>query len=329
MRYLQIFVSLILLVASSVSYSQCGGPVPPVLVECDADGNLDVNIDDITAITLAKGAPSTGEDDMRDVDDDGWITVKDSRQCVAYCTLPGCVESCSRAIEDRVATAQALVTLNASNYLSRINYWAEDIVYREPVWTNTGRQELLDYLTAVFSGKAYGFPNDREVVIKNELHQTNPDGSMTYMATVEWTGSFGTEFFTQTGMSIIKFRPNEGCPYYHRDYSTEGDTWWNIPAEKQDVNLFRQVYIDRFGLTGRCFDGDGDGYTKYKNATGCRNARVGINDAGAPEDLDVDCNDFDEDIHPGSTEVPDNGIDEDCDPVTPSGSADPALQIYQ
>lgn len=168
----------------------------------------------------------------------------------------------------------------------------------------------------MFSGTAYGFPDDRQVVIKNELYRTYPDDSMTYMATVEWSGTFGTEVFTQTGMSIIKFRPEEGCPSYHRDYSTEGDTWWNNPAEKQDVNLFRQVYIDNFKLTGRCFDGDGDGYTKYVNSTGCTNP-------------DLDCNDFVAEIHPGATEVLDNGIDEDCNLTTPCGCEDPALQVYQ
>jgi hypothetical protein len=117
-------------------------------------------------------------------------------------------------------------------------------------------------------------------------------------------------------MSIIKFHPGEGCPYYHRDYSSEGDTWWNIPAEKPDVNIFRNIYIERFLLDGRCFDGDEDGYTKYGNAAGCLNPGL-------------DCNDFVPGIHPGATEILDNGIDEDCDPVTPSGSEDPALQIYR
>ena len=322
MRHLQILITIAMITLSGHSYSQCSGPVPMM---CDADGNRDVNINDIEAITLAIGT-QVESGDVRDIETDGVINVLDVRQCVTRCSLPGCAEPCDRDAdeESRVETAQALVTLNASNYLSRIKYWAEDIVHREPVWTNSGRAELLDYLSAVFSGSAYGFPADRQVEIKNELYLTHPDDSMTYMATVEWSGTFGTEFFTQTGMSIVKFSPGEGCPGYHRDYSSEGDTWWNIPAEKNDVKLFRQVYIDQFELTGRCFDVDGDGYTKYQNAIGCPNANV---DAGV--DLNVDCNDFVSEIHPGATEVPDNDIDEDCDPTTPSGSEDPALQIYQ
>jgi len=315
MRHLQILITLVLVTLSSYSYSQCGPP-PPML--CDADGNRNVNIDDIKSITLAKGTP-VALGDVRDIDGDRVITVLDARQCVARCNLPGCVEPCSRAADElsRVETAQALVTLNASNYLSRINYWAEDIVYKEPVWTNSGRAELLNYLSAVFAGTNYGFPADRQVVIKDELYNTQTDGSMTYMATVEWSGTFGTEFFTQTGMSILKFRPGEGCPNYHRDYSTEGDTWWNIPAEKPDVNSFRSVYINLFELSGRCFDDDGDGYTKYSSATGCPNSTA------------LDCNDFDPEINPGAVEIPGDGVDQDCNPVTPSGSTDPALQIYQ
>jgi hypothetical protein len=314
MRHLQILTVLVFVTLSSFSYSQCGGPVPLI---CDADGNRTINIDDITLISRAKGTP-VARGDIMDIDRDLMVTVLDARQCVARCTLPGCVEPCSRAADEtsRVETSRALVTLNASNYLSRINYWAEDVVYREPVWTNTGRAEVLDYLSAVFAGTDYGFPADRQVAVKDELYNTQPDGSMTYMATVEWSGTIGTEFFTQTGMSILKFRPGEGCPNYHRDYSTEGDTWWNIPAEKATVNVFRNVYISQFELDDRCFDDDGDGYTKYANATGCPNPGV-------------DCNDFVPGINPGALEIPDDGIDQDCNPITPSGSTDPAQQIYQ
>lgn len=228
------------------------------------------------------------------------------------------VLDCSRDADEvsRVLTAQALVTVNAANYTSLINYWAEDVVYKEPVLTNTGRQEMLDYLTAVFSGTPYGFPGDRDVEIRNELYSTAQDGSMTYMATLQWSGTFGTEFFTQTGMSIIKFRPAEGCPYYHRDYYSEGDSWWNVPAWKPVISGFRNVYISQFGLTERCFDDDGDGYTKYVEAAGC-------------PDQGLDCNDFVPEIHPGAIEWPGNGLDEDCNPLTPNGSDDPTLQMYQ
>lgn len=214
---------------------------------------------------------------------------------------PGCDPAADEAT--RLETARALLTVNAANYESVINYWAEDVIYKEPVLTNSGRQEMLDYLAGVFGGTAFGFPMDKAVTIKDELYKTYGDGSMTYLATIQWSGTFGTEFFIQTGMSIIKFRPGEGCPYYHRDYFTEGDTWWNIPIWQPEISTFRGIYISLFQLTGRCFDEDGDGYTKYSPAKGCPSAGL-------------DCNDFVPGINPGATEFPGNGIDDDCNPAT-------------
>jgi hypothetical protein len=218
------------------------------------------------------------------------------------------VPGCARASDEttRIETARALLDLNMGNYASVINYWAEDITYKEPVLTNSGRQEMLDYLEAMFGGTAYGYPNDRAVTIKDQVATTHPDGSMTYMATLEWTGTFGTGFFIQTGMSIIKFAPGEGCPSYHRDYFTEGDTWWNIPLFLPEIRTMRDIYVLLFGLGGRCFDGDGDGYSKYGVSTGCPNGGTAV----------YDCNDFVAEINPGATEIPGNGVDDDCKPIT-------------
>jgi hypothetical protein len=87
MRYLtQILITLTMIALSSYAYSQCGGPVP---IMCDADGNGVVDTDDITAIGLAKGT-TVAPGDVRDIDIDRIITVRDARQCVARCSLPGC-----------------------------------------------------------------------------------------------------------------------------------------------------------------------------------------------------------------------------------------------
>jgi hypothetical protein len=225
---------------------------------------------------------------------------------------------CDRGVTEagRLQTARDLLEVDASNYALRVNYWAEDVVYREPVFTNHGRQEMFDYLAAMFGGTAYGFPDDKVVTIKDEVYHTDVDDSMTYIATMEWSGHLGTEFFIQTGMSIVKFDPGEGCPSYHRDYWSEGDTWWNIPEIKPDIDTFRGIYISIMGLTGRCFDDDFDGYTKYLAATGCPSAGL-------------DCNDFVPEINPGATEIPENGIDDDCNSLTPDvpGSCAPASVV--
>jgi len=222
--------------------------------------------------------------------------------------VPGCARAADEAA--RVETARALLELELANYASVINYWADDITYKDPFLTNSGRQEMLDFLNAMFSGTVYGYPLDRAVTIKDEMVVTHPDDSMTYMATLEWSGTSVSKdgldlFFVQTGMSILKFRPGEGCPYYHRDYYTEGDTWWNIAAWLPEITMMRNVYINMFGLAGRCFDYDGDGFSKYTAATGCPYGGAFV----------YDCNDFDAGVNPNATEIPGNGVDDDCKPV--------------
>lgn len=226
------------------------------------------------------------------------------------------VYDCIRGADtaSRIETARAVVTVNATSFRNVSSYWAEDVIHREPVLTNRGRAEVAEYFAAMFSGSSYGFPPDRRVVVKDELYQSQQDGGMTYMATVQWSGTFGSEFFLQDGMSIVKFRPGEGCPSYQRDYYTEGDTWWNIPAFKPDVELLRNMYISIFGLSLRCFDDDADGYTKYATSLGC-------------PVTGLDCNDFVAEINPAAIELPGNGIDEDCNVATPF--SDPSSQGFQ
>jgi len=212
------------------------------------------------------------------------------------------VPGCARAADEttRLVTARAVLELTASNYASVINYWADDILYKDPFLTNNGRQEMLDYLDAYYSGSIYGWPDDRVVTIKDEVAKTWPDGSMTYVANLQWTGTSPVGFYFQTGMAIIKFRPGEGCPYYHKDYFNEVDNWYQVPDWQAETVTFRNIYIQIMKLTGRCFDDDQDGYTKYSNAAGCPNAGL-------------DCNDFTDAINPGVAEIPGNGIDDDCD----------------
>jgi parallel beta-helix repeat protein len=88
MRYLfQILITLPLLTLSSFSYSQCALPSPML---CDADGDFDVDLQDIEAITLAKGSISNGVTDVRDYDGDGAITILDARGCSTICDEEQC-----------------------------------------------------------------------------------------------------------------------------------------------------------------------------------------------------------------------------------------------
>lgn len=67
------------------------GPPPssPAQLSCDADGDQDVDRNDIAAIVAARNTP-TGIGNRCDVDRDGQITVNDARACTLRCTKPNC-----------------------------------------------------------------------------------------------------------------------------------------------------------------------------------------------------------------------------------------------
>ena len=88
MRHLsQILITALLLTFGHHTYAQCAGPIPR---SCDANGDNEVNALDIDAINAAKGSPSTGPGDVRDIDLDGIITILDARACVAICDQEEC-----------------------------------------------------------------------------------------------------------------------------------------------------------------------------------------------------------------------------------------------
>ena len=100
----QILITLAMITVSSYSYAQCGGPTPLL---CDADGNRAIDIDDITAISLAKGT-AAAPGDVRDIDMDGVITVLDARQCAVICDLPECLDYADRSSARLAAGADLL-----------------------------------------------------------------------------------------------------------------------------------------------------------------------------------------------------------------------------
>ena len=153
---------------------------------------------------------------------------------------------------------------------------------------------MWDYLDVVF-----GWSSDMELVVYDELWETHSDDSMTYMNVNRWFGSTDAGYYEQPGISIVKFRPGEGCAAYQRDYFSEGDTWWGIDPLPQFVSGMRNRTITALGLTDRCVDDDGDGYPKYSASTGC------------PQ-TELDCDDYHDDINPAAAEIAGNDIDDNC-----------------
>lgn len=218
---------------------------------------------------------------------------------------------CDRAADEgtRVETARAILRVNAQTYRTVINYWAvngsgedgtgeDGAVYEETTLRNYTRQEMWEYLNRVFQ-----WSSDMELVTMDELWETHSDGSMTYMVVNKWFGTTMGGYYEQPGISIVKFRPGEGCAAYQRDYFSEGDTWWGMSFSQDMVRAKRETVITELGLNTRCVDDDGDGYTKYLAAAGCPNEGL-------------DCDDYHDTVNPGATEIPGNGLDDDCNPAT-------------
>ncbi len=222
----------------------------------------------------------------------------------------------------RVETARSIIRVNAridpvtneknvDHYHRVINLWAvngsgedgedeDGAVYKESILSNNNRQEMWDYLDVIF-----GWSSDMELVTLDEIYQTHKDRSMTYMVVNVWFGNTDAGYYEQPGISIIKFRPDEGCVSYQRDYFSEGDTYWgNAFLQTVFIRGIRDKVITGLGLTDKCIDDDGDGYTKYSAAAGCAQGTT------------LDCDDYHAEINPGAEEIPGNGVDDDCNQWT-------------
>ena len=77
-------------------------------VKGDLDSDCDVDRLDLNILLAARNTPAAGEDDPRDLDGDGRITVLDARKLVLLCTQPRCAilqSTCDQANEPPTADA--------------------------------------------------------------------------------------------------------------------------------------------------------------------------------------------------------------------------------
>ncbi|MFI1770296.1 T9SS type A sorting domain-containing protein, partial [Thalassobellus citreus] len=106
--------------------------------------------------------------------------------------------------------------------------------------------------------------------------------------TYTWTAGNGNDYTTnQSGVRVT----NDGCT---------ADLVLNLTVK--ELNIY---YLDN----------DGDGYGSTISAMLC--------DLTTPlgySNNNTDCNDSDANINPGKTEIPGNGIDDDCNPATLDGT---------
>ncbi len=87
--------------------AQSDPPVPSI-VEGEMDSDCDVDRLDLNIVLAARNTPAVGDDDPRDLDGDGMITVLDARKLVLLCTQPRCAilqSSCEPTNEPPKANA--------------------------------------------------------------------------------------------------------------------------------------------------------------------------------------------------------------------------------
>jgi hypothetical protein len=92
--------------------------------------------------------------------------------------------------------------------------------------------------------------------------------------------------------------PADDCTFWFTGMRANSNTW------ATQVAAFK---FDTCGAAPTCTDGDGDGWGN-PGSSACS--------AGSA----TDCNDANGAVNPGATEVPGNGVDDDCNPATPDSS---------
>jgi len=91
--------------------------------------------------------------------------------------------------------------------------------------------------------------------------------------------------------------PADDCTFWFTGMRASSNTW------STQVAAFK---FDTCGTPPTCTDLDGDGYGNPASAA-CAHPQL-------------DCNDSNPAVNPGATEIPGNGIDDDCNPATPDSS---------
>jgi hypothetical protein len=142
----------------------------------------------------------------------------------------------------RMEIGRALVEINAENWPSLLQYYADDIEYHDPIVDIYGIETMAEFLGRLFSASP-----DLVTTVEDE---TLIGG--VYTATWTMSGQFDGVPFSAQGMSRVKFGAWSTQVYYSRDYYTEGDIMVNIPGLDEAVMGFRTFYRCAVDPTFEC-----------------------------------------------------------------------------
>ncbi|MBN2564362.1 MAG: nuclear transport factor 2 family protein [Candidatus Eisenbacteria bacterium] len=132
----------------------------------------------------------------------------------------------------RAEIGHALVEINAQNWTSLLQYYADDIHYQDPIVTIEGIETMTEFLGRLFAGGP-----DLVTTVEDETCINS-----VYTATWTMVGSLSGVPYTAKGMSIVKFRPRSLKAYYSRDYYSEGDIMAGILGLDEAIGAFRTFY---------------------------------------------------------------------------------------
>ena len=137
-----------------------------------------------------------------------------------------------RLHRERLNVGRALVEINAANWQSLLQYYADDYQYYDPIVYIDGFEELVPFFARLFASSP-----DLVTTVEDEMLIGN-----VYTATWTMEGKFDGVPYEAKGMSILKFDPWSTQAYYSRDYYSEADIMATIPVLFPAVEQFRIFY---------------------------------------------------------------------------------------
>lgn len=161
----------------ALSFSSAIGSASAIV--CDVDNDNDIDKLDVRQIFLSRGNDAVGNDDPRDENSDGVITIGDGRACQQVCTLPRCAEP-----------AVVVTPLTTLHFFSAAEQGGE---YFEPWRTDgtvegtfklkeinlNGRSMSSDAVFVPFNGKMIFTATDDGLFRHNEFWQTDGQSANT------------------------------------------------------------------------------------------------------------------------------------------------------